>query len=425
MTDHSADVPAAQADAPTTLAHRLTPMRGRDPGEAHRVATPLELLFDLTFVVAFSVAGQQASHLFAEGHLTSALLGFGFAMFAIMWAWINYSWFASAFDCDDWVYRLTTMVQMVGVVVLAIGLPTAFASIDSGTLDNQVVVVGYIVMRVAMVAQWLRAARQAPEHRRAAMTYVVTILVAQFGWVVQAFAPLGVPATVTLAGALVLIEMSGPVIAERRQGGTPWHAHHIAERYSLVAIITLGEGVVGTVATLGAVVADHGWTAEAGIVAVCGIGVIVGMWWIYFMLPSGEVLHRHRERSFVWGYGHMVVFAALAFVGAGLHVVALQVEAEAGVAPVVALAAMAVPVTTFVLGVFALYTYLTRTVPALHIGLVIGSVLVAVLALVLVAAGVPVIWAMPVVALVPYVTVIGYETVGHRGVAGAIEASGR
>jgi hypothetical protein len=35
-------------------------MRGRDPHEAHRVATPLELLFDLTFATSFSLA---ASHL--------------------------------------------------------------------------------------------------------------------------------------------------------------------------------------------------------------------------------------------------------------------------------------------------------------------------------------------------------------------------
>jgi low temperature requirement protein LtrA len=36
---------------------------------------------------------------------------------AISWAWINFSWFASAYDTDDWIYRLTTMLQMVGVIV--------------------------------------------------------------------------------------------------------------------------------------------------------------------------------------------------------------------------------------------------------------------------------------------------------------------
>ena len=83
----------------------------------------------------------------------------------------HFSWFASAFDTADWVYRLTTMVQMVGVIILALGLPPMFASIDHGpTLDNSVMVLGYVVMRVAMVAQWLRAARQSPERRRACLT---------------------------------------------------------------------------------------------------------------------------------------------------------------------------------------------------------------------------------------------------------------
>ena len=105
------------------LAHRLNPMRGRDPAESHRAATPLELLFDLTFVVAFGMAADELAHAWPRTTSAAALLGFGFATFAISWAWINFSWFASAYDTDDWVFRLTTMVQMVGVIILALGLP--------------------------------------------------------------------------------------------------------------------------------------------------------------------------------------------------------------------------------------------------------------------------------------------------------------
>ena len=113
-------------------------MSGRDPHEAHRAATPLELLFDLTFVVAYGRAADQLAHYLVEDHIRTALLGFCLAAFSITWAWINFSWFASAFDCDDWIYRLTTMLQMVGVIVLALGLPDVFASIDEGeTVDNR------------------------------------------------------------------------------------------------------------------------------------------------------------------------------------------------------------------------------------------------------------------------------------------------
>jgi low temperature requirement protein LtrA len=66
-------------------------MSGRDPDEEHRSATPLELLYDLTFVVAFGVAAEQFAHLLAAGHLASGLIGFSFAVFGICWAWINFS----------------------------------------------------------------------------------------------------------------------------------------------------------------------------------------------------------------------------------------------------------------------------------------------------------------------------------------------
>ena len=87
-----------------------------------------------------------------------------FAAFAVIWAWLNYSWFASAYDTDDWVFRLATMVQMVGVIVLSLGLPQMFESIDHGdTLDNGVMVAGYVVMRVSLVFLWWQVSRHDPE----------------------------------------------------------------------------------------------------------------------------------------------------------------------------------------------------------------------------------------------------------------------
>jgi low temperature requirement protein LtrA len=282
-------------------AHGLRIMSGRDPYEQHRAATPLELLYDLTFVVAFSVAGEQFAHLMAEGHFAPGLIGFGFAIFAVCWCWINYSWFASAYDTDDWAFRVATMVQMVGVIILALGLPQVFHSIDEGhTINNTVTVAGYVVMRLSMIFLWLRAARQDQPRRRTCQTYAVTIGVAQLGWVALLLAHTTVGVFSAWAVVLILIEMAGPVIAERGKGGTPWHAHHIAERYGLLTIITLGETVIGTVASLGAVVESQGWSLDAALVAVAGTGLTFGLWWMYFTVPAGELLHVHRERVFPW-----------------------------------------------------------------------------------------------------------------------------
>ena len=75
--------------------------------------------------------------------------------------------------------RLTTMLQMVGVLVLALGIPQVFSSIAEGRhVDNRALVAGYVVMRVAMVIQWLRAASQDPGRKAACLTYATAITVA-------------------------------------------------------------------------------------------------------------------------------------------------------------------------------------------------------------------------------------------------------
>ena len=96
--------------------------------------------------------------------------------------------------------RLATMVQMVGVIVLALGLEQAFASIDAGdVLDNGVMVAGYVVMRVPMMFLWARAARDDPPRRPAALTYIWTISVAQVFWVVLAIVDLPIGTTFAIA----------------------------------------------------------------------------------------------------------------------------------------------------------------------------------------------------------------------------------
>ena len=408
-----------------TWAHRLRPMSGRDPQEEHRAATPLELLYDLTFVVAFGVAAEQLAHLVTEGHLRSGLIGFAIAVFAICWAWINFSWFASAYDTDDWVFRLATMVQMVGVIILALGLPQVFRSIDQGhPVDNSVTVAGYVVMRVAMLFLWLRAARQDPPRRRACQTYAVTIGVAQVGWVLLLIlADSTVGEFFTRGALLLLVELVGPVIAERGKGGTPWHAHHVAERYGLLTIITLGEGVIGTVASLSAVVESQGWSRDAVLVAVAGTGLTFGLWWMYFLVPWGDLLHVHRNRALPWGYGHILVFGSIAATGAGLHAAADYIGHEAHIGATATVLTVVVPVAVFVIALLALYSYLVHAVDTFHVGLFVGTTAVLLLAVLLASIGVPMAFCLVVLMLAPLVTVVGYETIGHRHMAIVLQDS--
>lgn len=400
-----------------TAPHSLSTMSGRDPHESGRVATTLELLFDLTFVIAYGVAAGELAHFLAEDHIVSGLLGFGFATFAVTWAWINFSWFASAFDTDDWKYRLTTLVQMIGVLIVALGIPAMYASIDKGgDVDNTVMVFGYIVMRIAMLSQWLRAAAQDPVRRSACLTYALFILIAQVGWVALMVSTVSLRTNLICAGVLALVEMAGPWIAETRKGGTPWHAHHIAERYGLLVIICLGESLIGTIAAMGVIIGPEGsgFSAEFVAMGLAGVSLTFGMWWIYFVVPHGEFLHHHPERSFGWGYGHIVMFGSIVAVGAGLHAAAYFLDHHSKLSALATVATVAIPLGLFVAALFVLYLQLSRTFDSFHVLLVALSAVFIAASLIAVAAGVPVGWSLVILSLTPWVTVVGYELVGHR-----------
>ncbi|MBS1695126.1 MAG: low temperature requirement protein A [Actinobacteria bacterium] len=396
-------------------------MVGRNPHERHRVATPLELLFDLTFVVAFDIAASQLAHMLADDHVRSGLEAFGFATFAICWAWINFSWFASAFDTDDWIYRVLTMLQMVGVIVLALGLPQMYTSIEHGEhVENEVMVAGYIIMRIALVAQWLRAARQDPAHRSACLTYATFVIVAQVGWVGQIVAHTSVEVFAATAALLILLEFAGPYVAETRKGGTPWHAHHIAERYGLLVIIALGEGVVGTVASISAVVGESGWSVDAALVAVAGTGLTFGMWWLYFLIPAGELLHADRRVSFPYGYLHILVFGAIVATGAGLHAAAYYIEHQSKLGSTATVLAVAIPVAIYIVGVYAIYLLLIRRADAAH-ALLLGLALAVLAGAIWLAnSGVEMSVCLIIVMLAPFAIVVAYESVGHRRVSAAV-----
>ncbi|SEH02126.1 Low temperature requirement protein LtrA [Nonomuraea solani] len=409
------------ADAGHRRDHRHRPFSGRNPKEAHRGATPLELLYDLTFVVAFGTAANELAHYLAEGHLGTAIGGFGFAVFTVAWAWMNYSWFASAYDNDDWMFRVATMVQMIGVIVLTLGLEEMFASIDRGTgLNLGVMVLGYVVMRVSMAFLWSQVARHDPERAPAARKYLWTIGLAQVGWVVLALLTPPVPAFLLGGLALLAVEVAGPVLAERRSP-TPWHARHIAERHGLLTLITLGEGVIGTVAALNALVhMEHGWTVEAALLAVAGIGLTFGIWWTYFAIPWGEVLERHRERAYAWSVCHVLLFGAIAAMGAGLHVAAYSLEGEAVLGATATVLTVAVPVSFYILALYALYLIYMRHRDPFHLLLLAGTAGVVVLAVVCAELGLSMSWCLVVLMLGPAVTVVGFETVGHRHLAKAM-----
>ncbi len=355
---------------------RLLPMTPRDTGEEHRASTPLELLFDLCFVVAVAQAGRQLDAALAAGHYHTGIVGYLSVFFAIWWAWVNFTWFASAYDVDDLSYRLLTFVQIVGVLILAAGVASAF---DSG--DFAVITLGYVVMRVAMVAQWLRAASGDPAGRPVALRYAAGIAVLQVGWVARLFLPheAGMIAFYVLATCEMLV----PAWAERAGdgAGTSWHPGHISERYGLFTLIVLGECIAAaTVAIHDASSRHSGLPAPLAGVAAGAVLLVCGIWWWYFEHPSEAGLRLSRGSAFFWGYGHYFVFSSVAALGAGLQVSAGSTHGGSGAAnATTAGLAVAVPVAVYLAITAVLQARIDGAAPG-RLGLV-GVVVVAVLVL--------------------------------------------
>jgi len=336
----------------------VVPMRPRSPGEEHRAATPLELFFDLVFVVAIAQAATGLHHGVAEAHVGEALLGYAMVFFAIWWAWMNFTWFASAYDPDDVAYRLAVFVQLTGALILAAGVPDAFAE-----QDWRVVAVGYVVMRLALVGQWLRAAHSDPERAAGARRYAIGIALVQAAWIWFAFGPVDERWGVPLFVALVACELLVPAWAERH-ATTPWHPGHMAERYGLMTIIVLGESILAATVALEAATAAEGLTPALAEIIAGGLLIVFSTWWLYFHRPVERLLEdAPLWRVFTWGYGHYFVYAAGAAVGAGIAVATDQITAHATIGAFGAQMAVAAPVALFLFVLWLLHEFQHPAVP--------------------------------------------------------------
>ncbi len=232
---------------------------------------------------------------------------------------------------------------MGGVLVLAAGIEPAF--VDD---DFTVLVLAYVVMRVAMVAHWLRASRSAGQARVATLTYAGGIAALQVLWLGMLLLD-GTAGTVALV-VLIAAEISVPATAERR-GQTPWHPHHITERYGCFTLILLGESLLASsTAIIGALHADEDM---AGLIALAVLTLVVtaALWWVYFWPPH------HAAIGSIWntlryGYGHYFVFAAAGAFSAGVEVEIDVLTHRSELSEVAASFTVTVPIAVFLLGVW-------------------------------------------------------------------------
>lgn len=321
---------------------QLFNMLGRSPQQSHRAATNLELFFDLVFVVAIAQAAAQLHHGFVEQHFAHATQNYLLVFFSIWWAWMCFSWFASAFDNDDTIYRLLTFSQMVGVLLLAAGIPDAFNQHD-WTLG----ILGFVLMRISLVLLWLRVYFSAqPQNplRSMAIKQVIGITLCQIGWVLL----LLLHGSIGWFVLLILCEVLVPVWAKQKM--TPWHAGHIAERYGLLTLIVLGESVLSLSLAVAALDDRPVLFSHLSLMIGSGLVILFSMWWLYFFKPAHELLERSDRQVFAWGYGHYLIFASAAAVGAALAAEVDVLTRNTGMGSVQQGLILGVPLTLFLFG---------------------------------------------------------------------------
>ncbi len=331
-------------------------------------------------MVAVASVSDRLHHALAEHHVGTGVVAYGLVFFGIWWAWMNFTWFASAYDTDDIAYRLTTFVQIAGVLVLAAGVPRAF-----DTKDFSIIFAGYLLMRVGLVTQWLRAARGDRAGRRTANRFAIGVGACMPGWAIL----LVVPGVWRLPVFLFMVvaELSLPIWAERARN-TPWHAHHIAERYGLFTLIVLGETVLASTAAVQRALDTVGSGTLLGV-ALCGLVIVFSMWWIYFGQQAERFLRSNRE-GFRWGYGHYLIFSSAAAVGAGMGVAVDRTSHIGQISATLAGAAIAVPVAVYILSVWLVHLRPQHQRRPLDLAYPATAVLVL--------AALPTPWALPLTA---------------------------
>jgi low temperature requirement protein LtrA len=321
------------------------PLPARDHTENHRPSTSLELLYDLVSVVAIAFAATGLHHAINENHISSGLISFSMIWMTIWWAWMQFTWFASSYDSDDISYRISVFIQMSGYLVLAAGVKMAF---DDNNFN--LILLGYIMMRLPLVYLWLRVSKSVPEDKQSAIFMIFTIIFLQLAWIILLVL---LPKSMMILGFIVLIffELLLSYISESKRKNK-WHKHHMIERYGLLAIIVLGESFLSLAKGI-TLLSEH-FSIELLSSVVGGFLILFSMWWIYFQEKEHPQL-TFSKKAFIWGYGHYFIFGSIAVVGVGLAVNFDYITEHAHISELIAALSVSIPIAIFLLSLWVIH----------------------------------------------------------------------
>jgi low temperature requirement protein LtrA len=295
--------------------------------EGERV-TPLELFFDLVFVLALT----QCTTLMARTPTWKGLLEGVLVLGILWWSWVGYAWLTSVIDPEEGSVRLAMFAAMAGLLVAALCVPGAFGR------EALLFACVYAVVRAAHIALFTIASREDAQLRRSVIGLAGSTALGVGLLVAAAFA--GGAVQIGLWALALGLDMLGPYLF----GAEGWKLvpGHFAERHGLIVLIALGESIVA----LG--VGAHA-VLDAGIVAAAVLGLVVAatLWWVYFDVTAIVAERRlqraaeGRERNELardsYSYLHFPMVAGIALLAVGVKHTLADVSAPLATVPSMAL----------------------------------------------------------------------------------------
>jgi low temperature requirement protein LtrA len=311
----------------STGSSRHLPRLGAVRREGERV-TPLELFFDLVFVLALT----QSTTLIARTPTWEGLLKGLLVLGVLWWSWVGYAWLTSVLDPEEGAVRLVMFAAMGAFLVAALCVPGAFGS------EALLFACAYGAARVAHIALFIMTSRDDPALRRSALALAASTAIGVSLLLTAAFTSGALQ--IGLWALALALDMGGPFLF----GSEGWTLvpGHFAERHAAIVIIALGESIV-------AVGVGAQPTIGAGVVGVALLGIVVAaaLWWAYFDVTAIVARRRlekaraGRERNELardnYSYLHFPMVAGIALIAVGIERTLVNVDDPLRVVPAVAL----------------------------------------------------------------------------------------
>ena len=239
--------------------------------------TPLELFFDLVFVLAIT----QCTALMADEPTWAGLAKGMLVLGVLWWSWVGYSWLTSVVDPEEGSVRIALFGAMAGLLVAALCVPDAFG--DSGLAFA----LAYGAVRAGHIALFVVASREDPGLRHAVWGLAASTALGVGLLIAASFADGALQGALWLAA--LTLDMGGPLVID--PAGWRLVPGHFAERHGLIIIIAIGESIVAI-----GVGAEHGVNAGVVAGAIAGVAVAAALWWLYFDVVA-YVAARRLEKA--------------------------------------------------------------------------------------------------------------------------------